>query len=145
MAVSSSLTGDRELESEWGVWSLLGGSSGEGCGQGLALLPPCLCRLQALRRERLSKENWWAWALRRCRLVPYAGTWLVVWGAVEICRNVRNQCSFHLVSFAYLPVLRFPLCLSSAFLSVTSPGFVIKGRDHLVIIVSLIPCMVPGT
>lgn len=52
--MSSSLTGDRELESKWGVWSLLGGGSGEGWGPGLALLVPYLCHLQALT-ERASR------------------------------------------------------------------------------------------
>ena len=34
------------------------------------------------------------------------------------------------VSFADLPILHFPLCLSYVFLSVTSTGFAVKGGDN---------------
>lgn len=34
------------------------------------------------------------------------------------------------LSFADLPILHFPLCLSYVFLSVTSTGFAVKGGDN---------------
>lgn len=66
-------------------------------------------------------------------LVPALGWWFEgLLKAVEMSETSA-------VSFADLPILHFPLCLSYVFLSVTSTGFAVKGGDNRVITVP------PGT
>lgn len=51
--------------------------------------------------------------------------WLLAGGHIEGCRNISNQCSFHLV-----PYFTFSFVSELYVLLVTSTGFSVKGRDN---------------
>lgn len=105
---------ETELESKWGVWSLLGGSSGEGRGQGLALLAPCLCHLQALK-ERKSVSGPGLWHAADWCLTLALGWWFEgLLKSVEVSETSAVSTWCPLLTFlfyVFLGLWALPSCL----------------------------------
>lgn len=121
------------------VWTLTGRFWG-GWDKGLALQVPGLCHVHAWKGRGAQLRAVVAWASERCQTSSLS--WDLAGGFREY---VWNPCSFHLVPFAPLPVLRFHLCLRCVFACHIHWICSQEWGQLWVINLSSLPCTVPGT